>query len=98
MRSTQTAIIVRVLPVDGKPGEYTASFTSEFLHATFSVRVKDNILGAVALHRFSEMILKQFGRYTTTGEIEFVFPDSLKSGGGLFTEIVQEKEIPILNR
>ena len=81
--------MIRVLPVDGKSGEYTASFTSEFLQATFSVRVKDTILGAVALHRFAEMIGKQFGKYTASGEIEFILPNSMELRSKPFAEIVQ---------
>ena len=98
MRTIQKALMIRVLPVDGNPGEYIASFTSEFLKATFSVTVKDNILGAVALYRFSEMILKQFGKYTTAGEIEFIMPDSLELESKPFAEIVRGKETVNLSR
>ena len=93
MSRTQKALLIRVLPVDGKPGEYAASFTSEFLQATFSVEVKDTILGAVAIHRFAEMVRKEYARYTTTGEIEFVLPPTLESDCRPFAEIVHGKEI-----
>ena len=91
MRRIQKALMIRVLPVDGKPGEYTASFTSEFLQATFSVTVKDTILGAVAIHRFAEMIRKQFGKYVANGEIEFVLPDSMEPVSRPFADMVNKE-------
>ena len=47
-------IIIR--PVEGNEGEYIAYYTTEFLQATFSANLKDNIFGAPALHAFAEMI------------------------------------------
>jgi len=47
-------IIIR--PVENRKGEHIAYYTNEFLQATFSVHLKDNILGALALHSFAEMI------------------------------------------
>ena len=93
MSRTQKALLIRVLPVDGKPGEYAASFTSEFLQATFSVEVKDTILGAVAIHRFAEMVRKEYAKYTTTGEIEFVLPDSMRPENRPFADMLKQEPV-----
>ena len=52
------AIVIR--PVEGRKGEYLASCRSEFLGATFSCLFKDTLMGALALHAFSEMIRKRY--------------------------------------
>ncbi len=62
-------IIIR--PVENRKGEYIAYYTNEFLKATFSVLLKDNIFGAVALHSFAEMIRKTYGKNYRSGEIDF---------------------------
>ena len=62
-------IIIR--PVENRKGEHIAYYTNEFLKATFSVHLKDNIFGAVALHSFAEMIRKTFGKNYRSGEIDF---------------------------
>ena len=62
-------IIIR--PVENRPGEHIAYFTNEFLKATFSVHLKDNIFGALALHSFAEMIRKTYGKNYRSGEIDF---------------------------
>ena len=49
-------IQISIKRIAGRKGEYVAYYRSEFLDATFSVCFKDNILGAVALQSFSEMI------------------------------------------
>ena len=73
-------IIIR--PLEGREGEYLAYYTAESLQATFSVRLKDSIFGALALHAFAEMIRKTYGKNYKSGEIDFVLSDqamSLKS-------------------
>ena len=73
-------IIIR--PVEGRSGEYIAYYETEFLQATFSVHLKDNIFGALALHAFAEMVRKTYGKNYKSGEIDFVLSDqamSLKS-------------------
>jgi hypothetical protein len=66
-------IIIR--PVEGREGEYVAYFENEFLQAAFSVLLKDNIFGALALQSFSEMIRKTFAKNYRSGEIDFVLSD-----------------------
>ncbi len=65
-------IIIR--PVENEKGEHIACYTNEFLKATFSVHLKDNIFGALALHSFAEMIRKTFGKNYRSGEIDFNVP------------------------
>ena len=62
-------IIIR--PVENRKGEHIAYYTNEFLKATFSVLLKDNIFGALALHSFAEMIRKTYGKNYRSGEIDF---------------------------
>ena len=70
-------IIIR--PVENREGEHIACYTNEFLKATFSVHLKDNIFGALALHSFSEMIRKTFGKNYKSGEIDFTVSDETMS-------------------
>jgi len=57
---TMRNIKITIKSVAEREGEYIAYYTSEFLGATFSVYFQDSIMGAIALHDFSEMIK---GRY-----------------------------------
>ena len=54
--SKLTAKLTSFKAVSGREGEYIAYYTSKFFEATFSVYFKDNIMGAIALQNFSEMI------------------------------------------
>jgi len=65
-------IQIIILPVENRKGEHIACYTNEFLKATFSVHLKDNIFGALALHAFAEMIRKTYGKNYRSGEIDFV--------------------------
>ena len=65
-------IKIRIRPVEGRAGENIAYYEAEFLQATFSVHLKDNIFGALALQAFSEMVRKAFAKNYRTGEIDFV--------------------------
>ncbi len=70
-------IIIR--PVEHREGEYIAYYEAEFLQATFSVHLKDNIFGALALHAFAEMIRKTYGKNYKSGEIDFAVSDQAMS-------------------
>ena len=70
-------IIIR--PVEGSEGEYIACYVSDFQQAAFSVHLKDNIFGALALHSFAEMIRKTYGKNYRSGEIDFVVSDESMS-------------------
>ncbi|GAH80080.1 unnamed protein product [marine sediment metagenome] len=66
-------IIIR--PVENRKGEHIAYYEAEFLQATFSVYLKGNIFGALALHSFADMIHKTYGKNYRSGEIDFKVSD-----------------------
>ncbi len=68
----QSKIRIIIRPLEGRGGEHIAYFENEFLQAAFSVQLKDNIFGALALQAFSEMIRKAFAKNYRSGEIDFV--------------------------
>ena len=70
-------IIIR--PIEHREKEYIAYYEAEFLQATFSVHLKDNIFGALALHAFAEMIRKTYGKNYKSGEIDFMVSDQAMS-------------------
>ena len=49
-------IRIIIKSVDNRKGEHLAYYKSDLMQATFSVYLNDNIFGALALHRFVEMI------------------------------------------
>ena len=52
------AIVIK--PVAERKGEYLAYCRSGFLDATFSVYFKDTLMGALALHSFTDMIRRRY--------------------------------------
>ena len=58
---TSRDLAITIQAVAGREGEYLAYFRCEPLDATFSVYFHDNLMGALALHDFAEMIRKKFG-------------------------------------
>jgi hypothetical protein len=69
-------------------GYYKAVFSSEILSASYEVRFKSTITGAIALHNFSEMIRRHYGNVEidfSYSEKETVFESvisALRSGNG----------------
>jgi len=57
--------------IEGREGEYIAYHKSDFLDATYSVYFRDNIMGFVAFHNFSEMIKSKYA----DARVEFVTSD-----------------------
>jgi len=53
-------LAVVIKPVAERKGEYLAYCKSAFLDATFSVYFKDTLMGALALHSFTEMIRRRY--------------------------------------
>ena len=47
---------IRIQPIDEKPGRFIASFSAEFLDATYALVFGESVTGALALHRFANMI------------------------------------------
>jgi hypothetical protein len=54
-------IKIIIKQVEGREGEYIAYYKSDFLDATYSVYFRDNMMGFVAFHSFSEMIKGKYG-------------------------------------
>ncbi len=80
-------IIIR--HVEGREGEYIAYYETEFLQATFSVHLRDNIFGALALQAFGEMVRKTFGKNYKSSEIEFVLStESMKLENKLLLDVL----------
>ncbi len=72
-RSNATPII-RIAGVDERPNRFVASFRSEFLDATYAVVCSQTITGAVALHRFAQMISEQYDRQVELQIADDLFP------------------------
>ena len=60
--------------MDEKPDRFVASFRSEFLDATYAVVFSKSVTGAVALHRFAQMISKQYDRQVELQIADDLFP------------------------
>ena len=56
IRKTSRDLAVTIQALSGRDGEYLAYFRSEPLDATYSVFFRDSLMGAIALHEFSEML------------------------------------------
>ena len=63
--------IIRIQAVTGKPGRFIASFHAEFLDSTFALTFGESVTGALALHRFVQMIENQYGK------LKIQIPDEL---------------------
>jgi len=61
IRKTSRDLAVTIQALSGRDGEYLAYFRSEPLDATFSVYFHDNLMGALALFNFAEMLRKTYG-------------------------------------
>jgi len=70
-------IKIIIKSVENRKGEHIAYYKSELMQATFSVYINDNIFGALALYRFTEMIRVSFGKNYKTDRVDFVFSDDL---------------------
>jgi hypothetical protein len=75
MRNNRTPVI-RISSVKDTPGKFLASFHSEFLDATYSLLFNENVTGAVALHRFAQMIGSQYGCTVELQIADDLFPVS----------------------
>ena len=54
--------VIRIQAIPEKPGRFIASFQAEFLDATYAVVFTETVTGALALHRFVQMIENQYGK------------------------------------
>ena len=64
--------IIRIQPIAENPGRFIASFNAEFLNATYALTFGESVTGALALHRFAQMIENQYGK-----QITIQLPDEL---------------------
>ena len=51
---------VFIKAVDGQTGNYLAFYQSDILHSTFFLSFKDDIMGAIALNSFVDMLGKKY--------------------------------------
>ena len=70
-------IKIIIKSVENRKGEHIAYYKSDLMQATFSVYINDNIFGALALYRFTEMIRISYAKNYKTDRIDFVFSDNL---------------------
>jgi len=63
---------IRIQPIDKRPGRFIASFNAEFLNATYALTFSESVTGALALHRFAQMIENQYGK-----QVNIQLPDEL---------------------
>ena len=55
--------VIHVAPADtGKDGRFIASFNAEVLGSTYAVVFPETVTGAIAFHRFVQMIEHQYGK------------------------------------
>ncbi len=70
-------IKIIIKSVDNRKGEHIAYYKSDLMRAIFSVYINDTIFGALALHRFAEMIRISYAKNYKTDRVDFVFSDDL---------------------
>jgi len=58
--SKTNKIQVFIKPVDGQAENYLAFYQSDILHSTFFLSFKDDIMGAIALNSFVDMLGKKY--------------------------------------
>ena len=68
------APVIRISAAKDTPGKFLASFHSEFLDATYSLLFNESVTGAVALHRFAQMIGSQYGCAVELQIVDEPFP------------------------
>ena len=61
IKRTSRDLAVTIQALSGRDGEYLAYFRSEPLEATYSVYFHDNLMGALALFNFAEMLRRSYG-------------------------------------
>ena len=73
MMNNRTPVIT-ITGVEDDPDRFVASFRSEFLDATYAVIFSQTITGAVALHRFVQMVSDQYGKQVELRIANDLFP------------------------
>jgi hypothetical protein len=65
-------LIIRIQEISEESGRFVASFKAEVLDATYAVVFPETVTGAIALHRFVQMIEQQYGK-----QVEIQLADEL---------------------
>ena len=60
MKTNVKKIQVFIKPVEGQSNQYLAFYQSDILHSTFFISFKDDIMGAIALNSFADMLGKKY--------------------------------------
>ena len=88
MRNSHTPVIT-IAGVENNPDRFVASFRSEFLYATYAVVFSQTITGAVALHRFVQMISDQYGKHVELTIATDLFPVRNKAVEDILKNIIE---------
>ena len=60
MTRNANKIQVSIKQIEGQDGNFLALYQSEILHSTFFLCFKDDIMGAIALNSFVDMLSKKY--------------------------------------
>jgi hypothetical protein len=92
MRNSRTPVIT-IAGVEDNPDRFVASFRSEFLDATYAVVFSQTITGAVALHRFVQMISDQYGKQLELRIANDLFPKPNKAVEDILKSIMKPEPV-----
>ena len=81
--------VITITNIEGNPDQFVASFHSEFLDATYAVVFPQTITGAVALHRFVQMISGQYGKQVELRIANDLFPKPNKAVEDILKSIIE---------
>jgi len=60
VKTNAKKIQVSIKQIEGQEGNYLALYQSDILHSTFFLCFKDDIMGAIALNSFVDMLSKKY--------------------------------------
>ena len=92
MRNNRTPVIT-ITGAEDNRDRFVASFRSEFLDATYAVVFSQTITGAVALHRFVQMISDQYGRQVELRIANDLFPKPNKAVEDILKSIMKPEPV-----
>lgn len=92
MRNNHTPVIT-IAGVEDNPDRFVASFRSEFFDATYAVVFSQTITGAVALHRFTNMISDQYGKQVELRIANDLFPKPNKAVEDIVKSIMKPEPV-----
>ncbi len=92
MKNNRTPVIT-IAGDENNPDRFVASFRSEFLDAIYAVVFSQTITGAVALHRFVQMISGQYGRQVKILIANDLFPAKNKAVEDMLKSIMKPEPV-----